>query len=602
MPGSRRPSDCESSTRAALVGGRAAAAWLAVAAVVPALLLVSLVATRPSAVAVAAIVPVTTAAWLAAAAYYARRPRVGAARSACQMPVTSSPSGEPLLAKVMQAEADAIKRPDSAKSETERRPAGLPSLPRGGGQPVVRKTAIGVTTASSEPRPVTAAAGPVVVIRVADPVRGCALETRLASGGYAATTVDTTDELYTLLNRDRVDVLVIEDRLPGFLTGLDIIERFHKELLRPQVVLLVDAGRDEAARIRAVQPATALPATAGLGEIAAAVKTALAQAGGGPFLPVAARRVVAGRDRLRPMPQLVVKLAGYLAADAAEISIDELARHVSSDPSATIELLRFTNGAALGLRRRVTSVSDAVALLGPRRVISLLVAGAAVGSAGHLLRGWPEPLRAWYQRRSVLTAAGAQAFARIEGVSPETAFLLGLLQDLGVAVLADAENGRYAKIVERYLSVPLLTLPMVERVELGYTHADVSAALLQKWELPASMIAPVLAHHADDPDLSKAERAFVRAMRIGEALADLTDLRCPQRRQTLNRLLSRHAPAGYAACRAAVTEAVTKAVEASRLFALPEPDADTLRRLDEGLLAASAGEDGGGPGTDTSGQ
>lgn len=294
------------------------------------------------------------------------------------------------------------------------------------------------------------------------------------------------------------------------------------------------------------------------------------------------------------MPQLAVKLAGYLASEAETVSIRDLAREVAADPAAAAGLLRVVNSAALGLKRRVTSVADAVSMLGPRRTIAIVVSDAAVASAADLLKTWHEPLRIWYHRRSVLTAAAAQAFARLEGVSPDTAFLLGLLQDLGVAVQSDVSGERYAKSVERARTVPQLTLAVVERVELGFTHADVSAALLQRWGLPTSLVGPVLVHHGDDAALGRTERAYVRVMRIGEAVADLADRQCAQRRSALNRLLSVYDSGRRAECPAALAKAVEGTVEASRLFAIPEPSSELLQRLREGLAAAEAEAEAGG--------
>jgi HD-like signal output (HDOD) protein/CheY-like chemotaxis protein len=507
-----------------------------------------------------------------------RRPAAGGAdlvETPAAPPRTSSAAdagpradaAEPHVPPLAPAAADALPVPSPPDGHVD-------SAERGGS---LRESAAG---------PPSATADAVVAIRMADPARAGGLADRLAQEGYTAIVADTTDGLHALLNRDRVDVLVLEDRLPGFLSGLDVLEMFARELLRPDAVLLADPRREDALRVRELRSARVLPSAADTEAVVAAVRDSIARrSSGGAPVPAAARLIVAGHAGLRPMPQLLVKLTGYLSVDETEVPIADFARDVAADPQAAAELLRVSNSAAFGLRR-VTKVADAVSLLGARRAASLLLSGAAIGTAAELIESWSEPLRAWYYRRTALTAGAAQAFAKLEGVSPDTAFLLGLMQDLGVAAMAESGGERYAKTVARATSVPQLRLDRVERVELGYTHADVSAALLQKWELPASLVGPVLAHHGEDEPLSKTERAFVRAMRVGESLADLADCPSPQRRMTLNRLLSAYEPPARPVCRDALAEAIARAVEASSLFSLPAPDSEALRRLDAELEAA----------------
>jgi HD-like signal output (HDOD) protein len=230
-----------------------------------------------------------------------------------------------------------------------------------------------------------------------------------------------------------------------------------------------------------------------------------------------------------------------------------------------------------------------VTLLGPRRTIVLILSQCAAATSTALVSDWQEPLRQWFYRRSVLTAGIAQSFAAIEGVSPETAFLFGLVQDIGIAVTANAAGERYARLIERAQGVPHLTLPDVERPDFGHTHAEVSAALLQKWEMPTSLIDPVLAHHGGHVQLPKVGLSFVRLMQIGEAVADLADCRCPQRNNRLNDLLSHYDGRQKSQCSQAMADGVARAVEAAELLRLPIPNPESISLLAQELQAVEDG-------------
>ncbi|MBA3312808.1 MAG: HDOD domain-containing protein [Planctomycetota bacterium] len=175
-------------------------------------------------------------------------------------------------------------------------------------------------------------------------------------------------------------------------------------------------------------------------------------------------------------------------------------------------------------------------------------------------------------------------------MSPDTAFLLGLIQDIGIAVIANATGERYARSVGRVQHVPQLLLHNVERSEFGHTHADVSAALLQKWEMPASLVDPVLAHHGGNVPPSKVGQGFVRVMRIGEAIADLADSQCPQQRNVLNDLLAGYSSDKQRRCTEAMAEGVARAVEATALLRLPVPKPQSMLLLADELQTVHDGE------------
>src|SRR5690606_24646967 len=61
-------------------------------------------------------------------------------------------------------------------------------------------------------------------------------------------------------------------------------------------------------------------------------------------IPAAARRLVAQSDCIEPLPQLIVKLCGYLSDDDA--SVNDLANDISVDPKVTADLLRLINSSA----------------------------------------------------------------------------------------------------------------------------------------------------------------------------------------------------------------------------------------------------------------
>ena len=114
----------------------------------------------------------------------------------------------------------------------------------------------------------------------------------------------------------------------------------------------------------------------------------------------------------------------------------ELAQVIHSDQSLVSHVLRVANSAAYGWNAQIVSLHQAVARLGFERIAEIALA-VAVG--GRLFR--PDRRKAELQRlwsHSVAAAFCAQEAARLLRRNAETAFLCGLLHDIGKPVVLEA--------------------------------------------------------------------------------------------------------------------------------------------------------------------
>ena len=305
-----------------------------------------------------------------------------------------------------------------------------------------------------------------------------------------------------------------------------------------------------------------------------------------------AKRLVQQSKSVPPAPQLLVTLLRFM--DVEEIPLKELSDVVAADAGATAALLRLASNSPLGTRRKISRAFDAINLLGARRAVSLVVSDAIVSVQTELTRKWPRPHREWYHKRSMIIAGTAATFAaKLENVPPETAFVLGLLQELGILVLGNGFAPRYFDTtLRRVRENPSLELHTAESGEYGFGHAEVSAALLQQWNLPPFLIELILDHH----DLGAAakhsprDQRLLRVMQIGEALADFFELPHPLRRDHLQGRLSTDRMEWDGQPRELITTSVSKAVESCRIFSLPPPHRTELEQLSAQLdLAGSLG-------------
>lgn len=193
--------------------------------------------------------------------------------------------------------------------------------------------------------------------------------------------------------------------------------------------------------------------------------------------------------------------------------LSDVSHAVEQDAGISTDLLRLANAPTSGLRYECTSVRQAITLLGMRRVCSVVDAAATLSL---LERESKLPALA---QHALAVAGVMRMLAPIAAVSPDEAFTVGLLHDIGVLLLVRSGDNLYEGLLEESGSGELCVEEEVELV--GYDHAMVGAAVLRAWNLPDHIASVVELHH-DWEEASKAEptvKVLVSILRAAEAVA-----------------------------------------------------------------------------------
>jgi HD-like signal output (HDOD) protein len=189
------------------------------------------------------------------------------------------------------------------------------------------------------------------------------------------------------------------------------------------------------------------------------------------------------------------------------------------DPALTSKVLRAINSPVFGLSQPVTSLGDAVTLLGIKP-LKLLVLGFSLPPR---LTGKVEgQFLAGYWRRALTKAIAAREIAAArEPGSSEDAFLAGLLADVGMLTLAQALGRPYAEVVARVRAAGR-SLPDVERHTLGFDHLQLTGHVLKRWGLaPALLKAITVAAEGPPPAGTRRDPAKALSLATILRLAEL---------------------------------------------------------------------------------
>ena len=204
---------------------------------------------------------------------------------------------------------------------------------------------------------------------------------------------------------------------------------------------------------------------------------------------------------LPAMPVVAQKVMQLLGDSRSTNSL--LGETLSADQSLVSRILQMANSPFFATKQKITSISNAIFILGHSALRSLLITVCTKD----LFKGaglMEEKL--W--EHSLGTAVAARELAlKTSVMSPEEAFIAGLLHDIGKVSLMVAYHKEYKEIFAKFYNEKLSMTEMrqMEKEEFGYDHCEVGARAIAKWRLPKIYSRVARRHHADTEELINRE-------------------------------------------------------------------------------------------------
>jgi len=195
---------------------------------------------------------------------------------------------------------------------------------------------------------------------------------------------------------------------------------------------------------------------------------------------------------LPSLPEIYIRVSELLESD--DSSAQEIGDAVQADPSLTSNILKLLNSAFYGLSSPVTSISQAVSLLGRQQLKNMLMGSVLSGvfSGGDSAEFSMHDFWSHSIKTAIIARHLALQNARI--IDHDAYFTAGLLHDIGRLVIVKNLPDSQLEIDE-LLSKGDINRVMAETQVLGFTHMAVSEVLMKKWELPGMLIQCALRHH-----------------------------------------------------------------------------------------------------------
>jgi putative nucleotidyltransferase with HDIG domain len=209
---------------------------------------------------------------------------------------------------------------------------------------------------------------------------------------------------------------------------------------------------------------------------------------------------------LPTLPGLISKL-GALTEDN-KVSAQAIARVVSMDQVLSAKVLRLVNSAFYGFSRRVSTVSNAIILLGVNVVKSLAISSSIFEIMEKNVVGL------WEHSMGVAVAANIIS-RELKLPEPEETSTAALLHDIGKVIIKIRLQDDYSQLAVQIKEKGLMMVE-AERELFGTDHAEIGEWIAQTWLLPEKLIEPIACHH--DVEKSSLQRAKTAVVHIADVL------------------------------------------------------------------------------------
>jgi putative nucleotidyltransferase with HDIG domain len=222
---------------------------------------------------------------------------------------------------------------------------------------------------------------------------------------------------------------------------------------------------------------------------------------------------------VRDLPSLPAVVAELLATmEQEDVDSHVLATKIALDQALTAKTLRLANSSFYGLQSKVTTIQQAISVLGFHSIRTLVTACSVTASFSPAKEVDFDFQAFW--RHAIGSAVCARVLAPRFGVNPDTAFTAGLLHDLGTLVLCTRFPADYQRVLAHRRRHDCLT-SAAQLAVFGIDHAAVGAALTAHWKFPQQIQAAVAGHHLPGPG---AAAPLTTVIHLANILAHALDL------------------------------------------------------------------------------
>ena len=209
------------------------------------------------------------------------------------------------------------------------------------------------------------------------------------------------------------------------------------------------------------------------------------------------------------MPLIVMKVNEML--DDRTTTMDELTRVIENDQAIVFKMLMLVNSAFFGLREKVSSVKEAVIILGFDAIRNIIISLTTFDTLNDFAQNQDDSeinLDDFWRHSIAVAVLSKHISRKMHLGDPDKCFVNGLLHDIGKLVLAFYFKDRFKTAVQSARSEGGIYIT-AEKKTLPATHCDIGYYVARKWDLPRSITDVIYHHHRIGPACPSKEEVII---------------------------------------------------------------------------------------------
>ncbi|WP_163337699.1 HDOD domain-containing protein [Desulfopila sp. IMCC35008] len=229
-----------------------------------------------------------------------------------------------------------------------------------------------------------------------------------------------------------------------------------------------------------------------------------------------ANRYTQIEQKIESFPALPAVVAQVLkVTNNPESSAADLMEAIQPDPSMCTAILKVANSALFGQPKKVSSLEQAITLLGFNEIESIVLGKAVVTSFQQILVGHKEELKEFWQH-SFTCGLAAKIIAVHLNLSSGQFFMAGLIHDIGKLAMLLSFPKEYGST--GFLNQFSTQQQLQQETELfSISHELVGGKLLQKWNFPQNLLFSIGFHH--QPERAPKQNGYPLVIQLADVLS-----------------------------------------------------------------------------------
>lgn len=229
--------------------------------------------------------------------------------------------------------------------------------------------------------------------------------------------------------------------------------------------------------------------------------------------PPTRAEIRSGLARLSSLSPAVQAILPRLGDDTFDVN--ELGRMVAQDPILAARVLRLANSPFYGLSRQVSSLQEAVVVLGFSNLRSMVLSAGLIGSFDDSAA----------VSHSLATAAAARSLAKPLKLDQGMAFTAGLLHNLGALLLRHFAPDHWQTLASEPTETAATQL-LKERETFGFDHCELGAEIAADWCFPVEIQQAIRLHALPPEEGAGVLTDLIHVASLVAALGDREDGLC----------------------------------------------------------------------------